>query len=167
MKLSNNLTIDNVYDSIVSRHPGIWGYDYDQKAFIRQVLEEGLDAKYIANPRFSREQMVCIYQGLKKGLDVSVYAKVSFSTDQMYLLRKALEEGYDVRPIAKVKFSYNQMKAFIRGLMLGIDVSKSEYFGDWWTAEKINEDIDFELKYREHKTYLEKMGYCTENKDEQ
>lgn len=157
MKLSNNLTIDNVYNSIVSRHPGIWGYDYDQKAFIRRVLEEGLDAKYIANPRLSQEQMICIYQGLKKGLDVSVYAKVSFSTDQMYLLRKALEEGYDVKPIAKVKFSYKQMKAFIRGLMLGVDVSKSEYFGDWWTTEKINEYIDFEVKYREHKQLLKEI----------
>ena len=157
MKLSNNLTIDNVYESIISRHPGIWGYDYEQKSFIRRVLEEGLDAKYIANPRLSREQMVSIYHGLKKGLDVSVYAKVSFSTDQMYLLRKALEEGYDVRPIAKVKFSYNQMKAFIRGLTLDIDVSKSEYFGDWWTAEKINETIDFEVKYREHKQLLKEI----------
>lgn len=161
MKLSNNLTIDNVYDSIVSRHPGIWGYDYEQKAFIRRVLEEGFDAKYVANPRFSQEQMICIYQGLKKGLDVSVYAKVSFSTDQMYLLRKALEEGYDVRPIAKVKFSYNQMKAFIRGLMLDIDVSKSEYFGDWWTAEKINEYIDFELDMRKHKQLLEEIKRMT------
>lgn len=161
MKLSNNLTIDNVYDSIVSRHPGIWGYDYDQKSFIRRVLEEGLDAKYIANPRFSREQMVCIYQGLERGLDVSVYAKVPFSTDQMYLLRKALEEGYDVRPIAKVKFSYNQMKAFIRGLMLGIDVSKSEYFGDWWTAKKINEIIDNELDMRKHKQLLKEIERLT------
>lgn len=161
LKLSNNLTIDNVYDSIVSRHPGIWGYDYDQKAFIRRVLEEGLDAKYIANPRLSREQMVCIYQGLKKGLDVKLYAKVSFSTDQMLLLRKALEEGYDVRPIAKVKFSYNQMKAFIRGLMLGIDVSKSEYFGDWWTVESINEYIDLELSMRKHKQLLKEIERLT------
>ena len=161
MKLSNNLTIDNIYDSIVSRHPGIWGYDYDQKAFIRRVLEEGLDAKYIANPRFSREQMVCIYQGLKKGLDVKLYAKVSFSTDQMLLLRKALEEGYDITPIAKVKFSYKQMKAFIRGLTVGVDVSKSKHFGDWWTAESINEHIDLELNLRKHKKLLKEMS-CTE-----
>lgn len=161
LKLSNNLTIDNIYDSIISRHPGIWGYDYEQKAFIRRVLEEGLDAKYVANPRLSQEQMVCIYQGLKKGLDVSVYAKVSFSTDQMYLLRKALEEGYDVRPIAKVKFSYNQMKAFIRGLMVGVDVSKSEYFRDWWTVERINEHIDLELSIRKHKKLLKEM-ICAE-----
>lgn len=161
MKLSNNLTIDNVYDSIVSRHLGIWGYDYEQRALIRRVLEEGLGAKYIANPRFSREQMVCIYQGLKKGLNVKLYAKVSFSTDQMYLLRKALEEGYDVRPIAKVKFSYNQMKAFIRGLMLGIDVSKSEYFRDWWTPEKINEYIDLELDMRKHKQLLKEIERLT------
>ena len=157
MKLSNNLTIDNVYDSIISRHPGIWGYDYDQKSFIRRVLEEGLDAKYIANPRFSREQMVCIYQGLKKGLDVKLYAKVSFSTDQMLLLRKALEEGYDIKPIAKVKFSYKQMKAFIRGLTVGVDVSKSKYFGDWWTVESINEHIDLELSLRKHKQLLKEI----------
>lgn len=161
MKLSNNLTIDNVYDSIISRHPGIWGYDYEQKSLIRRVLEEGFDAKCIANPRLSQEQMICIYHGLKKDLDVSVYAKVSFSTDQMHLLRKALEEGYDVKPIAKVKFSYTQMKAFIRGLMLGIDVSKSEYFGDWWTAEKINEYIDFELDICKHKQLLEEIKRMT------
>lgn len=157
MKLSNNLTIDNVYDSIVSRHPGIWGYDYDQKAFIRRVLEEGLDARYIANPRFSREQTVCIYQGLKKGLDVKLYAKVSFSTDQMLLLCKALEEGYDITPIAKVKFSYRQMKAMIRGLMVDVDVTKSKYFGDWWTVECINEYIDSELDTRKHKQLLEEI----------
>ena len=157
MKLSNNLTIDNVYDSIVSRHPGIWGYDYEQKAFIRRVLEEGFDAKRIANPRFSREQMVCIYQGLKKGLDVQLYAKVSFSTDQMQLLRKALEEGYDVRPIAKVKFSYAQMKAMIRGLMVDVDVTKAKYFGDWWTVESIHEYIDSELDTRKHKQLLKEI----------
>lgn len=161
LKLSNNLTIDNVYDSIVSRHPGIWGYDYEQKAFIRRVLEEGLDAKYIANPRFSREQMVCIYQGLKKGLDVKLYAKVSFSTDQMLLLRKALEEGYDIKSFAKVKFAYNQMKALIRGLMVGVDVAKSKYFRDWWTVESINEHIDLELNLRKHKKLLKEMS-CTE-----
>lgn len=161
MKLSNNLTIDNVYDSIISRHPGIWGYDYEQKAFIRRVLEEGLDAKYIANPRLSREQTVCIYQGLKKGLDVKLYAKVSFSTDQMYLLSKALEEGYDVKPFAKVKFSYAQMKALIRGLMLGIDVTKSKYFGDWWTTEEINKRIDSELEMRKHKQLLKELERMT------
>lgn len=161
MKLSNNLTIDNIYDSIISRHPGIWGYDYDQKAFIRRVLEEGLDAKYIANPRFSREQMVCIYQGLKKGLDVKLYAKVSFNTDQMLLLRKALEEGYDIRPVAKVKFSYAQMKAIIRGLMVDVDVTKSKYFGDWWTVEKINEIIDNELDMRKHKQLLKEIERMT------
>lgn len=156
LKLSNNLTIDNVYESIISRHPGIWGYDYDQKTFIRRVLEEGLDAKYIANSRFSREQMVCIYQGLKKGLDVKLYAKVSFSTDQMLLLRKALEEGYDVKPFAKVKFSYAQMKAIIRGLMVNVDVTKSKYFGGWWTVESINEHIDLELSIRKHKQIFER-----------
>ena len=161
MKLSNNLTIDNIYDSIISRHPGIWGYDYEQKAFIRRVLEEGLDAKYIANPRFSREQMVCIYQGLKKGLDVKLYAKVSFSTDQMLLLRKALEEGYDIRPFAKVKFSYKQMKAIIRGLMVDVDVSKSKHFGDWWTVESIDEYIDLELSIREHKQLLKEIERMT------
>ena len=161
MKLSNNLTIDNTYNSIISRHPGIWGYDYEQNAFIRRVLEEGLDAKYITNPRFSREQMVCIYQGLKKGLDVKLYAKVSFSTDQMLLLRKALEEGYDVRPITKVKFSYKQMKAFVRGLTVGVDVSKSKYFGDWWTAESIDEYIDLELSIREHKQLLKEIKRMT------
>lgn len=159
MKLSNNLTIDNVYDSIVSRHPGIWGYDYEQRAFIRRVLEEGLDVKYIANPRFSREQMVCIYQGLKKGLDVKLYAKVSFSTDQMLLLRKALEEGYDIKPVAKVKFSYAQMKAIIRGLMVDVDVTKSKYFGDWWTVEQINEHVDLKLSIRKHKKFLKDIGY--------
>ena len=153
LKLLNNLTIDNIYDSIISRHPGIWGYDYEQNAFIRRVLEEGFDAKYIANPRLSREQMVCIYHGLKKGLDVSVYAKVSFSVEQMHLLRKALEEGYDVKPFAKVKFSYVQMKAIIRGLTLDVDVSKSKYFGDWWTVETINEYIDLELKLSKHKKF--------------
>lgn len=161
MKLSNNLTIDNVYNSIISRHPGICGYDYDQKAFIRRVLEEGLDAKYIANPRFSREQMVCIYQGLKKGLDVKLYAKVSFSTDQMLLLRKALEEGYDIKPFAKVKFSYKQMKAIIRGRMVDVDVLKSKHFGDWWTAEKINEIIDNELDMRKHKQLLKEIERMT------
>lgn len=161
MKLSNNLTIDNAYDSIVSRHPGIWGYDYEQKAFIRRVLEEGLDAKYIANPRFSREQTVCIYQGLKKGLDVKLYAKVSFSTDQMQLLRKALEEGYDIKSFAKVKFSYAQMKAMIRGLTVGVDVTKSKYFGDWWTEEDINDYIDSELDMRKHKQLLKEIEMMT------
>lgn len=161
MKLSNNLTIDNVYDSIISRHPGIWGYDYDQKAFIRRALEEGLDAQCIANPRFSDKQMICIYQGLKKGLDVKLYAKVSFSADQMLLLRKALEEGYDVKPFAKVKFSYAQMKAIIRGLTLGVDVSKSKYFGDWWTVESIHEHIDLELSIRKHKQLLKEIGRTT------
>lgn len=62
MKLSNNLTIDNVYDSIISRHPGIWGYDYDQKAFIRRVLEEGLDVSIYAFPQYPGVLMQLLYE---------------------------------------------------------------------------------------------------------
>lgn len=86
MKLSNNLTTDNVYDSIVSRHPGIWGYDHDQKAFIRRVLEEGLEAKYLIDPRFNIDQTLQIYTGLKNGVDVSKYAKTRMHINQMIAL---------------------------------------------------------------------------------
>lgn len=64
MKLSNNLTIDNVYDSIVSRHPGIWGYDYEQKAFIRRVLEEGIDVKWYEDPSLDLFEMAKIHDRL-------------------------------------------------------------------------------------------------------
>lgn len=84
-----------------------------------------------------------------------------FDKTQLELIKNGLKHGYDVSIYATPELDYLQMKALIRGLMVDVDVTKSKYFGDWWTVESIHEHIDLELSMRKHKKLLKEMS-CTE-----
>ena len=117
MKLSNNLTIDNVYDSIVSRHPGIWGYDYEQKAFIRRVLEEGLDVSVYAKSAFDLFQMRQIEYGLESGVNVEVYANSKYTSYHMKVIRLYLEQNLDASHLLDENLHYLTVKRLEQQLL--------------------------------------------------
>lgn len=117
MKLSNNLTIDNVYDSIISRHPGIWGYDYDQKAFIRRVLEKGLDVSIYAKLEFDLFQMRQLAKGLENKVDVELYANAKYEAHHMKVIRLYLEQNLDASHLLDENLHYLTVKRLEQQLL--------------------------------------------------
>lgn len=143
MKLKNNLTIDNMFESLTSRYSWYY-YHQDKRDLIKQTIEEGLAAKYLVDPRFNINQMLQIYTGLKNGVDVSKCAKTRMHVNQMITLREAMEEGIDVSKFAKLSIPNDKMQALIRCIKLGFPIS--DYCNDkTCNAEFINEMIDFKL----------------------
>lgn len=144
MKLKNNLSIDSLFDSLTSRYS--WYHYYQDKCdLIKRAIEEGLEAKYLVDPRFNIDQMLQIYTGLKNGVDVSKYAKTRMRVNQMITLREAMEEGIDVSKFSKLSIPNDKMQALIRCVKLGFDISI--YCDDkTYNAEFINEMIDFRLR---------------------
>lgn len=143
MKLKNNLTVESLFDSLTSRYS--WYHYYqDKRDLIKRAIEEGLEAKYLVDPRFNIDQMLQIYTGLKNGVDVSKYAKTRMHVNQMITLREAMEEGIDVSKFSKLSIPNDKMQALIRCIKLGFDISI--YCDDkTYNAEFINEMIDFKL----------------------
>lgn len=143
MRLKNNLSADAIFDSLTSRYS--WYYHQDKRDLIKRAIEEGLEAKYLIDPRFNLDQMLQIYTGLKNGVDVSKYAKTRMHVNQMITLREAMEEGIDVSKFAKLSIPNDKMQALIRCIKLGFDISI--YCNDKvYNAEFINEMIDFRLR---------------------
>lgn len=143
MRLKNNLSVDAIFESLTSRYS--WYYHQDKRDLIKRAIEEGLEAKYLVDPRFNIDQMLQIYTGLKNGIDVSKYAKTRMSVAQMITLREAIEEGIDVSKFAKLSIPNDKMQALIRCVKLGFDISM--YCNDkTCDAEFINEMIDFKLR---------------------
>lgn len=144
MKLKNNLNVDTIFESLTSRYAWYHYYE-DERELIKRAIEEGLEAKYLVDPRFNMDQMLQIYTGLKKGIDVSKYAKTRMSINQMITLRTAIEEGIDVSELSKLSIPNDKMQALIRCIKLGFDISI--YCDDkTYNAEFINEMIDFKLR---------------------
>ena len=143
MKLKNTLSVDVIFDSLTSRYSWYY-YHQDKRELIKRTIEEGLEAKYLIDPRFNIDQMLQIYTGLKNGVDVSKYAKTRMSVAQMITLREAMEEGIDVSEFSKLSIPNDKMQALIRCIKLGFDISI--YCDDkTYNAEFINEMIDFKL----------------------
>lgn len=143
MRLKNNLNIDTIFNSLTSRYAWCHYYE-DERDLIKRAIEEGLDAKYLVDPRFNMDQMLQIYTGLKNGVDVSKYAKTRMSIAQMITLREALEEGIDVSKFSKLSIPNDKMQALIRCIKLGFPIS--DYCNNKsCNAEFINEMIDFKL----------------------
>ena len=144
MKLKNTLSADVIFDSLTSRYSWYY-YHQDKRELIKRAIEEGLEAKYLIDPRFNIDQMLQIYTGLKNGVDVSKYAKTRMSIAQMVTLREAMEEGIDVSKFSKLSIPNDKMQALIRCIKLGFDISI--YCDDkTYNAEFINEMIDFKLR---------------------
>ena len=144
MRLKNNLSVDAIFDSLTSRYSWYY-YHQDKRELIKRAIEEGLEAKYLIDPRFNIDQMLQIYTGLKNCVDASKYAKTRMSIAQMITLREAMEEGIDVSKFSKLSISNDKMQALIRCIKLGFDISI--YCDDkTYNAEFINEMIDFKLR---------------------
>lgn len=143
MKLKNTLSADAIFDSLTSRYS--WHcYHQDKRDLIKRAIEEGLEAKYLIDPRFNIDQMLQIYTGLKNGVDVSKYAKTRMSVAQMITLREAMEEGIDVSKFSKLSIPNDKMQVLIRCIKLGFPIS--DYCNNKsCNAEFINEMIDFKL----------------------
>lgn len=142
MRLKNNLSVDVIFDSLTSRYS--WYYHQDKRELITRTIEEGLEAKYLIDPRFNVDQMLQIYTGLKNGVDVSKYAKTRMSVAQMITLREAMEEGIDVSEFSKLSIPDDKMQALIRCIKFGFPIS--DYCNNKsCNAEFINEMIDFKL----------------------
>lgn len=143
MRLKNNLSVDAIFESLTSRYSWYY-YHQDKRDLIKRAIEEGLEAKYLVDPRFNIDQMLQIYTGLKSGVDVSKYAKTRMRVNQMITLREAMEEGIDVSKFAKLSIPNDKMQALIRCVKLGFPIS--DYCNDkTCNAEFINEMIDFKL----------------------
>lgn len=144
MKLKNTLSADAIFDSLTSRYSWYY-YHQDKRELIKRSIEEGLEAKYLIDPRFNIDQMLQIYTGLKNDVDVSKYAKTRMSIAQMITLREAMEEGIDVSKFAKLSIPNDKMQALIRCVKLGFPIF--DYCNDkTCNAEFINEMIDFRLR---------------------
>ena len=74
LKLSNNLSIDNIINSYKRR-----GYYREQLDVIRDGLEKGFDVSIYDDKRFDHQQMYEILIGLKRNLDVSLYTDAKYS----------------------------------------------------------------------------------------
>lgn len=142
MKLKNNLNVDIIFNSLTSRYAWYHYYE-DERDLIKRAIEEGLETKYLVDPRFNMGQMLQIYTGLKKGIDVSKYAKTRMSINQIITLRTAIEEGIDVSEFSKISISRDKMEALIRRVKLGLPISA--YCDKSYDAECINEMTNFEL----------------------
>ena len=57
MKLKNNLSVDAIFDSLPSRYSWYY-YHQDKRELIKCAIEEGLEAKYLIDPRFNMGQNV-------------------------------------------------------------------------------------------------------------
>ena len=88
LKLSNNLSIDNIINSYKRR-----GYYGQQLDVIRQGLERGFDVSIYDDKRFDHLQMYEIFTGLKRNLDVSLFANVKYSFTLMGYISQALSHG--------------------------------------------------------------------------
>lgn len=143
MKLKNTLSVDVIFDSLTSCYSWYY-YHQDKRDLIKRAIEEGLEAKYLIDPRFNIDKMLQIYTGLKNGVDVSKYAKTRMSITQMITLREAMEEGIDVSKFSKLSIPNDKMQALIRCIKLGFPIS--DYCNDnSCDGEFINEMIDFKL----------------------
>lgn len=142
MKLKNNLNIDIIFDSLTSCYAWYHYYE-DERELIKRSIEEGLEARYLVDPRFNMDQTLQIYTGLKNGVDVSKYAKTRMRVNQMITLREAMEEGIDVSEFSKISIPNDKMQALIRRAKLGLPISA--YCDKSYDAAFINEMTNFEL----------------------
>lgn len=127
MKLSNNLSIDNIINSYKRR-----GYYGQQLDAIRQGLERGFDVSIYDDKRFDHEQMYEILTGLKYNIDVSIYADLKYSFMLMKYIRQALSHGVDhdklVAYLEQPQYNEYQLNQILMGLCDDLDTSKFDSY---------------------------------------
>lgn len=91
--------------------------------FLRELLENGYDAKPYANPRLSSAQLKELSHGVYNGFDMSKYAIEEYKPAQLREISKGLKDGLDVSKYDDHHFTNDQMKYIRKGLEDRLDVS--------------------------------------------
>lgn len=112
MKLSNNLSIDNIINSYKRR-----GYYGQQLDVIREGLEKGLDVSLYTKPVFDLFQMRQIEYGLESGVNVEVYANSKYTSYHMKVIRLYLEQNLDVSHLLDENLHYLTVKRLEQQLL--------------------------------------------------
>lgn len=136
LKLSNNLSVDNVINSYKR-----CGYYSQQLDVIRKGLEKGFDVSIYDDIRFDYRQMNEIFIGLTRNLDVSVYANAKYSSVVMKYASQALSHGVQgdklVKYLENKHYDSSQLNQIFMGLCDNLDVSKFDSV--MYHSNKMNE----------------------------
>ena len=91
--------------------------------FLRELLENGYDAKPYSNPRLSSAQIKELIHGIYNGFDMSKYAIEEYKPAQLREISKGLKDSLDVSRYDNHHFTNDQMKYIRKGLEDRLDVS--------------------------------------------
>lgn len=85
-------------------------FDYEQLLEIHKGLENYVDIKIYANPKYYWKDMREIRECLEEwGIDISEYVGLGFSDDQLYEIREGLISGIDVSAYADPDIDEEEM----------------------------------------------------------
>lgn len=90
---------------------------------LREMLENGHDAKPYAKPQLTVHQLRELRQGVYDGFDMSKYTIEEYRPAQLREIVKGLNDGLDVSKYDDVLFTSEQMQCIRRGLNDRLDVS--------------------------------------------
>lgn len=91
--------------------------------FLRELLENGYDAKPYANPQLTSQQIKVLSHGIYNGFDMSKYAIEEYKPAQLREIANGLRDGLDVSRYDDHHFTSDQMKYVRKGLEDLLDVS--------------------------------------------
>ena len=91
--------------------------------FLRELLENGYDAKPYANPQLTSQQIKALSHGIYNGFDMSKYAIEEYKPAQLREIDNGLRDGLDVSKYDDYRFTSDQMKYIRKGLEDRLDVS--------------------------------------------
>ena len=91
--------------------------------FLRELLENGYDAKPYANPQLTSQQIKALSHSIYNGFDMSKYAIEEYKPAQLREIDNGLRDGLDVSKYDDYRFTSDQMKYIRKGLEDRLDVS--------------------------------------------
>ena len=91
--------------------------------FLRELLENGHDAKLYANPQLTSQQIKALGHGIYNGFDMSKYVIEEYKPAQLREITNGLRDGLDVSKYDDYRFTSDQMKYIRKGLEDRLDVS--------------------------------------------
>lgn len=91
--------------------------------FLRELLENGYDAKPYANPQLTSQQIKVLSHSIYNGFDMSKYAIEEYKPAQLREIANGLRDGLDVSRYDDHHFTSDQMKYIRKGLEDRLDVS--------------------------------------------
>ena len=91
--------------------------------FLRELLENGHDAKPYANSQLTSQQIKELSHAIYNGFDMSKYAIAEYKPAQLREIIKGLKDGLSVDRYDSYQFTSDQMKYIRKGLEDRLDVS--------------------------------------------